>query len=253
MPDMHRNGRLRWVPVVLVEGDVALVEFKVGTPHPVTVIDVDDVAVTFYPRQRPARVERPNEEQGSFEVAGRRFRRFEARVIGIKGLPAPEPGVYWIVSSETAREGRHTRNDLVAPHIFVKKKNDETGVNEVVACKALIHFGTPTEELKDAGIRRPAKRRRGNGGDRAAGDRSAGRPGRRSEIPVVAAVEPDRDDKHVDDPQFDDRYFDDPGPTAEELAAQEAALDAQYDIWAEEDAQTAWAAQYRAAHANHQS
>jgi hypothetical protein len=136
--------------------------------------------------------------------------------------------VYWIVSSETAREGRHIRDDLVAPHIFIRKPNAQTGVNEVVACKALIHFNASTGAAQDVAERPSAARPR-----RGRVDKRRTRKRTQSPPPVVSTVDSDFDD--------------DPGPTPEELDAREAALAAQYEEWADEDAQAAWVEERRAA------
>lgn len=105
-----------------------------ATPHPVRISDGTGSFIVLDPRGRPARVRREPVQVGTFPLEGSDIPFYSARVDGFKGLPAPQDGVTYLVSSEVAREGRHYRDDLVAPYVFIRENG------QVQGCHALIRY-----------------------------------------------------------------------------------------------------------------
>lgn len=100
------------------------------TPHPVSV-RVGESSRVFNPAERPARVAQAYQPAGAGNLEGIPLVRSEFGAVD--GLPAPAPGVYFIVSrlvAEAARRAGRQVSDLLIPTNFVR---DDKG--RILACQ----------------------------------------------------------------------------------------------------------------------
>lgn len=106
------------------------------TPHPVQVV-IAERQVELGPDAPPARLRQEATVAGSVDVDGAAVELFDIGTDGVDDLPAPQPGV-WLVVSRMVAEACPERRDLVFPYREVR---DNAG--HVIACSAL---GRPAPE-----------------------------------------------------------------------------------------------------------
>lgn len=100
------------------------------TPHVVTIVDNEGNSVAkIEPEATPARCAVSSQQVSTIEVAGVEVPVSTSIMGEAQGLPAPEAGVYLIVSRIVAEACKGTRSDLVVPDKTVR---NEAG--QIVGC-----------------------------------------------------------------------------------------------------------------------